>query len=122
MPESIRTEHALTTLATVKGELGLDEEDTSKDAILERLINVVSESIERKCGRHFEYTEEIEELVAGQGGPRIMLSRTPVVDVDPVSIDGAGLDPTEYVLESAETGMLYRSACWPWSGLCRRGI
>jgi hypothetical protein len=56
--------NALTTLATVKDELGIS--DTSQDDRLGRLINVVSDAIEHYCGRLFQKTSRIETIAPSE--------------------------------------------------------
>ena len=116
---SILTEHALTTVATMLAELGLLDTQT---ALLERLINAASERIERFCHRHFEYGAEIEEATAGMGTPFLVLSRTPLVEIASVTMDGTAFDEDSYEVADAEAGTVYRAAGWPWAGLRLSGI
>lgn len=109
MPLSAR---ALTTLATVKEELGIS--DTSSDAVLERYIEVASDACAAFCGRAFERDDSIVEQVRGYGGVRLLLARPPIVSVASVAYSGVTIDPSEYRIE-AETGALYRSGGWAWT-------
>ena len=107
--------HALTTVNEVKNELEISPSDTSQDALIERLINAASEAIENYCDRHFEKAQVTERL-AGYGRSRIVLSRTPVLQIVSVSVNGSVLPADSYMLEDAETGFLYRlDGVWPWT-------
>ena len=112
------TVHALTTLQAVKDELGIM--DSSKDSVLERLINAASEAIEQYCGRHFEYEQGVQETLAGTGGSRLVLSRIPVRAVTSVTVSGMPLD--DYVVEDPKAGILYRGAGWPWTARAWAGF
>jgi hypothetical protein len=56
------------------------------------------------------------------GGPFLVLSRTPLVQIASITIDGTTIDADEYEISDAEAGLVYRAACWPWSGLRLGGI
>jgi hypothetical protein len=69
--------YALTTLARAKLLLGIT--DTSKDALLEALINAVTDFIETFCGRRFkEPTNDFVEIVDGSGGKNISVRNYPI--------------------------------------------
>ncbi len=131
--------HALTTYDTVKAELGL-KNDMAQDAI-ERLINAMSEAVERMAGgRHFEYKTGEVELHPGFGDHRLILKRTPVATITQIrllDLDGSEVsiyDPAGYTLENAEAGFVFRSGSilgtdfpnqrggWPWTAQVGRGI
>ncbi len=119
MPASL-SPHALTTLEAVKEELGIDAGDASNDNYLVRLVNSVSDAIERYCDRHFEKAS-LTEKVAGQGSQRVLLSRTPILSVTSVTLSGSVLASSDYEVE-AEAGMLFRASGWPWSAMRRPDI
>lgn len=106
---------ALTTLEAVKDELGISASDTSKDARLTRYIHTASAEIERYCGRKFSRATVTEKLRPG-GGQKILLARTPVASV--TSVKDNGTDVTDYSLEDAAAGILYRAAGWTGSARC----
>lgn len=114
------TVHALTTVSTIEGELGLGA--GSATALLERLINGASEAIERFCGRHFEYEANISEKVAGYGGVRLVVSRTPVVSIASIAYNGSTISSSEYSIEDADAGLIYRSTGWKWTAIRRPDI
>lgn len=109
----------LTLAATVATELGV----ASNDARLPRLIAAASAAI---CGyldrKRLHYAAAYEEAVAGYGTQRLLLSLTPIVDVDSVEYAGATLDASTYSVEDAEAGILFRESLWPWTGRLRGGL
>lgn len=89
---------ALTTLANVKQYLGIEPGDTSADALLERMINAASATIERYCGRTFlqaTYTD----VMHGTGQRRMSLRNIPVTAVTSVTVGGRAIQPRQ-----SETG------------------
>ena len=73
--------HALTTVARIKGRLGLDT--TAHDALFERLISAVTDFIEHDCNRRLKETTYTNEVysVYGDGQDMIALKNTPVSSV-----------------------------------------
>lgn len=104
--------NALTTLEVVKSYVLKDMTDTSKDNLLERLINAVSGFIEKYCDRKFgkaTYTEKYR----GNNRQLLRLNQYPVTAVTLVTIDGNAVNDYEIL---AEEGMLYRENLWTWTG------
>lgn len=99
----------LTTVAVLEGLIG----NTSDDALLAELIDQASAAIVTYCHRPFA-RETYSESLAGFGGIRLQLARTPVVSVTSV-IDQDGNVITDYSIEDADRGWLYRRAGWLWS-------
>lgn len=106
----------LTTLAVVKEELQLDLDDETPDQHLERLIAQASAAIERWTGRVFA-RETVKETLPAVGRVNLVLSRTPIIAVTQVLIDGDAV--TDFSVRDAEAGFLFREAGWPSSE--RRG-
>ncbi len=107
--------HALTTVGTVKSFIGIPASDLTKDSLLESLVNAVSERIEKYCSRHFEkatYTE----YHRGHERQRLLLNQYPIVSVTSVELNGSVLASTEYEIEDADAGILFRETGWPWKG------
>jgi len=100
----------LTTLETVKSELGIS--DTGQDAFLNSLIDRASDAIVSFCGRPFA-KESYRETLAGYGTNRLILSRTPVIDVFSITADSEII--TDYLLEDPEAGILFRKRGWQWA-------
>lgn len=113
--------NALTTLATVKAELGLTG-SAENDSVLERLINAASDAAERYCRRSFSRATVTDERVKGFARPRLMLARTPVVSVTSITINGSTVDSAGYYIESAEAGIVYRKAGWQSTALPAAGL
>lgn len=103
-------DNLLTTRATVKTELGLT--GTADDALIDSFIQQVSDAIATYCGRVFP-RQTYQETVAGYGDPILMLSRTPIVSVSSVSLSGDVI--TDYTIEDAGAGFLYRERGWIWT-------
>jgi len=102
----------LTTLAAVKGELGIPMSDVSQDTLLTSFIDQASDAIVTFCGRPFA-KEDYRETLPGYGTNRLMLSRTPIVTVSSVVADSEII--TDYLLENPEAGILFRKRGWRWA-------
>jgi hypothetical protein len=92
----------LCSLADVKEELGIAV--TTYDTRIERLIQAINAEIESYCGRVLYYATGIAESVAGFGGTRLLLARTPIVSITSITIDGLALAATDYEVEDAAAG------------------
>lgn len=79
--------YALTSLANLKSYLGIT--DATYDALLEALINRVSDKIERHCDRKF-VTREFCEIVDGEGGYDLPVRNRPIIELYRVCIGGQG--------------------------------
>lgn len=77
---------ALTTLANVKQYLQMEPSDTSADALLQRMIDAASATIERYCGRTFLQSNYIDVL-HGTGHRRVALRNIPVTAVASVTVN-----------------------------------
>ncbi len=106
----------LTTVSVVKEELQLDADDETPDQFIDRLIRQASDAIERWTGRVFA-KETVRETLAAVGRVDLVLSRTPIIGVTSVKIDGDAI--TDYSIRDAEAGFLFRETGWPTSE--RRG-
>lgn len=116
--------NALTTLEAVCGELGMGipSPGTAEAKDLERRINAASEAIERYCGRNFSRAS-VTEKVRGFGRARLVLSRTPVVAVASVHLDGVLVPAEDYELSGAEAGFVaHVRGVWEWTADVARGI
>ncbi len=103
----------LTTVPTVREQLGLDA-DATRDALIEQSIRGASASIVRYCGRDFAY-QKITETMAAGGGQFLRLSRFPLVTTDDaVSVDFQEtlVDPTTYSVYDDAAGVLFNSTGW----------
>lgn len=102
----------LTTVHEVKEGLGLDQDDETHDQFIGRLIGQASGAIERWTGRPFA-RETVKETLAGVGRVDLVLSRTPIISVASVTIDGDVV--TDFSIRDAEAGILFRESGWPTS-------
>jgi hypothetical protein len=93
----------LTTAQTVLEQLGLS------GAKVEWLIKAATHAAERFTGRIFA-RQTYDETVAGYGDALIELTNTPVVSI--TSVTSRGTVVTDYILENAQAGWLYRAAAW----------
>lgn len=123
MADAVLPANALTTLETLKGELGIDDTDSSQDTRLARLIGVASDFIERYCGREFGKLERTE-YYKGYGTPRLRLNVTPLdatADIT-VVIDGLALElDTDFKVEDPKIGALWRDRGWQKTAPFQRG-
>lgn len=113
--------NALTTLSTLKAELGIAVEDTSRDALLERWVNEASAAIEKRCGRSFAKATVLEKL-RGSGTRQITLSQLPVTHVESVTLDDVELSADDFEVEDYAAGILSRDDGWPETGQSEIGI
>lgn len=114
------TNHALTTLAEAKTELGVS--GSGDDDYISRLINAASDAIRRYCDRVFYYEEDIEEPVAGFGQTRLVVARAPIVGtISSITYEGTALDTTTYSVEDAEAGIIYREYGFNWTAKLGNG-
>ena len=110
---------SLTTLATVKTELGLphptnpaDADAVAIDTYLEYLIKVASEQVSRRCNREFHYNAAWSEAVPGYGSSRLILSHTPVWSVASVAYGGGSIAATDYSIADPTKGWIYNRSGW----------
>lgn len=104
------TSKQLTTLEMAYDFLGISS-DAGADAQLNFLIDVASDIIAGYCGREFAL-QKYEEKLPGYGTNKLLLSVTPIKNIESVTVDGLPVD--DYEVESDEAGILYRSKGWVW--------
>jgi len=112
-------DNALTDYATVAADVGLS--GGADQLLVERLINFASGALKRYCNRPLAYLAGIAEPLRMEGGPRLLVTRTPVLALGQITVDDGVLDATDYYLEDAFAGFIWRDAGWPWSALMRAG-
>lgn len=76
--------YALTTVARVKSFMGIT--NSTYDAVLELLIDVVTDFIENECDRRFKKTVYTNVMLNGEGSNRIILPQWPVVSGETLSL------------------------------------
>lgn len=112
-------DNALTTLDTLKNELGIkptDESDEERDKKLCRKINTYSDLIENVTGRIFKlqtYTEKYQ----GSNTQTILLNNKPVTNIVSVTQDGETIESTEYQLLGKHDNKrrLFKNSGWKQS-------
>lgn len=94
-------DNALTTLDTLKNELGInptDEADEQRDIKLCRKINTYSDLIENLTGRIFKL-QTYTENYSGTNRQVLLLNNTPVTNVISVIKNNETIESTEYELQ-----------------------
>lgn len=99
----------LMSLADVKLRLGIT--DSSQDTVLGQIIDDASSAIATYLGRDLARQRYLE-TVAGTGRVRLLLSRYPL-DRDSITLTIDDLADTDWSVEDAETGRLWRDSGWP---------
>jgi hypothetical protein len=98
----------LTTLATVKAELGIDS--TADDTLMTTLIDQVSGVIEDLCHRPFYRAQYTEELKGTKPvSTRLVLGRLPVVQLDEISYYGDAQTLSDFAIQNSNAGFIYHS-------------
>ena len=106
-------DNALTTLATVKTELGITV--TTFDTVLERIINTVSEQIENYTKRKFKQQEHTEKYT-GTNTLKLLLNQYPVSEVDEVIYKEESY--TDYEIDYT-SGILVSERIWEQTGISK---
>lgn len=75
-------DYALTTVADVKENLGLASSDHSKDNLITRKINQVTDLIQKYCGRQFKLQQYTEDKDGSQIDTMVLDQRPVVIDDD----------------------------------------
>lgn len=101
----------LTTLQRVKLELGVS--GTTDDAVLVGMIDRASSAIATETRRTFGI-ETVTETLDGTGSRLLGLTRTPIIEITEVTEDSSAI--TDYSVEDADAGALYRANGWGRSG------
>lgn len=113
--------NALTTLEAVKADLRITHADD--DVWLTRMINRLSTSAERYCGRPFGRAEDVVEDVRQDGQSRwLYLRRMPIESVASVELAAGGtVAASEYRLAERGTeeigALVLKSGTWPTAPL-----
>jgi hypothetical protein len=77
----------LVALSTVKAYMGIDESDTSKDALLNMLIDSVSRGVEKWCDRKFHSASYVEYFNGSDSWRYsvLRLAQCPIISIDRVA-------------------------------------
>lgn len=95
----------LTNLEAVKLTLGIS--DNSQDELLGSLIAAASDFVKSYTGREFAL-QTVKESLAGRGLPDLILSLTPIVEVEKVEFDDTEIE--DWVVLDKEAGFIQRKA------------
>lgn len=100
----------LTTVDAVIAQLG---QSVAADAdLVEAAVRWASDFAASYCDRIFA-KQSYSETVRGYGGNRLMLTHRPITAVASVTYRGTAL--TDYSIDDAGAGMLYREQGWYWT-------
>ena len=105
--------NALAELADVKTELGIAV--STYDTYLTRLINVISDQIERYIGRKLYWEEDIEEDTPGFGRRKMVLDRKPISGTPVLTYNGTTVSTDTYEVFNANGGILFALDNWIWT-------
>jgi hypothetical protein len=109
---------ALTSVSAVLDELDLVDDGGVVLARVERYIKAASRAVEMWTGRRFDRGAVVETL-PGYGTFRLRLRRTPILEVDSVSIEGVVVPESSYIIDNGEDGtggaLVRLDGPWPWS-------
>lgn len=108
------SKHALTTIDAVLAELVDLEADENTNALIARLINSASDAIRHHCGRDFA-RKKITEVLDGKDWRSVLLSLTPVVEMESVKLNGHEIGSYFVINETGE--LISSSGKWSANSL-----
>jgi hypothetical protein len=109
------TNTLMTQLETVKDML--EVKDGKHDQKLSAMIQRASDTIKAHCDRHFAI-QTYTETLSGDGSNFLVLRHSPIVSVTSVALRGD--TATDYSVDDADDGVLFRENGWEWTiGLSR---
>ena len=119
------TSGALATVEAVKDAIGLGAISTAQENRLRRSINVASSTICRHIDRDLARATITAERHSAERGPRLVVRRTPIVSVTSVAVGDTTpivIDPSVFVVEHDEAGIIFFRTALPTFGYRRAGI
>ena len=102
---------ALTTLARLWSEFHITTADAARDTLIASLILEASDLIMKEVGYEF-FRARLTESLTGSGRSELLLSRTPVAQVESVIVDGVEVDASLYQVDP-DLGVAFHSTAWP---------
>jgi hypothetical protein len=112
--ESGLSAYALCSLEDVKSFLGISSTDTTKDELLETIINGVSGSIEDYCQRKF-LAREYTDTIRNHWGRVLTLRQYPIIEVTSLTVEGTELtEEDDYAILSSIGGIDFYSTMSIW--------
>lgn len=103
------TSYDLTVKATVKTELGIS--GNGDDALIDVLISQASAVIRAACNREFA-RETVQETLKASGKSLLMMTRTPIISVTSIALDGVTVDSSDYSVDEPGAGLIFSSCGW----------
>jgi hypothetical protein len=100
----------LTTVEALKADLG--DLTATNDCLYDSMILRASSMIDSYCHRAFA-RQTYTEVLPGRGNVTLRLAEAPVATVTSVTWDSNSI--TDYSIDNAAAGILYRQVGWPWT-------
>jgi len=101
--------YRMATLEMIKEDLNIT--GGTEDDELYRVLDQASAFIVKYTGRKFA-RETVTELLEGTNSPILLLERTPIVTITTITDNGTAIGSTEYFIEDADVGTLFRQVGW----------
>jgi len=105
--------NALTTLSTVKADLGIS--NVTSDGTLARLINAASDFVERTCKRSFYYEAARVDTLSGYGTNNLIVEKAPLLDIASITYSDGTVDSDNYSIGDADAGLIFNEYGWVWT-------
>lgn len=103
------TETRLALIDSVKLDLNITNDDD--DEVISYQIDRASSYIIGYTGRVFA-RETVNEKLPARNEPTIVLTRTPIITLTSVKYNGALIDSSEYSIDDANAGVIFRETGW----------
>jgi hypothetical protein len=100
----------LTSVASLKADLG--DTTSTNDSLYDAMILRASAAIDGYCHRTFA-RQTYTEILPGRGSIILRLAEAPIATVTSVVWDSSSV--TDYSIDNAKAGTLYRQYGWPWT-------
>ena len=111
------TSRRLTTVPNVQAAL----DETGEETLFAQLIDRASAEVEKFCNQTFAQ-ERVVELLGARGETILMLTRTPIVTVHEIKLDGDVVEASNYKVHDADAGTLFNSGGWTSTQMMRQGL
>lgn len=109
----------LTTLLSIKNELNLTA--STYDGLLVAFIQYASDYIEKFTDRTFA-RETVVETLPSFGRLKLVLTRTPIIKVNQVRLNGSTVSSTTYELDDKDSGILFNKRGWTRTTIVNQNI
>lgn len=98
---------ALTTLQSVKDDLGISASDASRNGRIEKAIKRASGAAVSFIGRKLHYDAAIVEKLPALGSNVIVLKRAPLWSITSIAYNGATVDVSNYEINNSDAATVY---------------